>query len=61
MNQVFMFPERAPKAPPTKEDWETEYITCKHWDRPPRSRLSDPPFYPWVPSNYNVTFKLNFK
>lgn len=56
-----MFPERAPKPPPTKQDWETEYITCKHWDRPPRSRLSDTPYYPWVPNNYSVTFKLNFK
>lgn len=56
-----MFPERAPKPPPTKEDWETEYTACKFWDRPPRSHLSDTPYYPWVPNNYSVTFKLNFK
>lgn len=56
-----MFPERGPKPTPSKGDWETEYLTCKYWDRPPRHNLSDPPFYPWAPTQYSVSFKLNFQ
>lgn len=56
-----MFPEMGPKPTPTAQDWQCEYETCKHWDRPPRKFLTDPPFYPWAPTTYNVSFKLNFK
>lgn len=59
-----MFPERAPKPAPTPGDWATEYLCAKIFDRPPRSILTDTPFYPWVPKatpEFRVTFKLGFK
>lgn len=56
-----MFPERAPKAPPTSGDWEMEYLMCKIFNRPPRSKLTDHPFYPYCRNQYNVTFQLNYK
>lgn len=59
-----MFPDRAPKPPPTAGDWATEYLCAKIFDRPPRSILSDTPFYPWMPkstSQFQVSFKLGFK
>lgn len=49
---------------PTSQDWETEYQACRAFDRPPRSKLSDTPFYPWmpkVPQQFRVTFKLGFQ
>nr|UHS18295.1 MAG: hypothetical protein [Alphatorquevirus sp.] len=49
------------KRTPTKGDWETEYQACKAFDRPPRTDLSRPPCYPWMPPTFNVSFKLNFK
>jgi len=57
----YMFPERAPKRIPTSGDWEMEYLMCKIFDRPPRSQLTDRPFYPWCKNQYNVTFQLNYK
>lgn len=50
--------------PPTKEDWQCEYEACKVWDRPPRNKLTDKPYYPWMPPpkpKFSVTFKLGFK
>lgn len=61
MNKVFLFPERAPKPAPTSGDWATELEACRAWDRPMRNNLSDTPFYPWMPTNFRVSFKLGFK
>lgn len=60
---MYLFPDRAPKPAPSKGDWETEYQACKAFDRPPRSILSDNPFYPWMPKqapSFKVSFKLGF-
>lgn len=59
-----MFPERGPKPAPSTGDWETEYMACKFWDRPPRKYLTDTPFYPWMPPappKFSVSFKLGYK
>lgn len=59
-----MFPDRAPKPSPTPGDWATEYLCARIFDRPPRSVLTDTPFYPWVPKptpEFRVSFKLGFK
>jgi len=57
----YLFPERAPKPPPSSGDWAMEYLMCKIFDRPPRSRLTDTPYYPYCKNQYNVTFQLNYK
>lgn len=59
-----MFPEMAPKPAPSPGDWATEYLCAKIFDRPPRSVLTDTPFYPWLPKStpdFRVSFKLGFK
>ncbi|BAB79347.1 hypothetical protein TTV12_gp1 [Torque teno virus 12] len=57
----WLFPERKPKPPPSSGDWAMEYLMCKIMNRPPRTHLTDPPFYPYCKNNYNVTFQLNYK
>lgn len=56
-----MFPERGPRPTPTSQAWEDEYVTAKHWNRPPRTFLNDRPFYPWCPPALKVKFSLNFQ
>lgn len=56
-----MFPDMFPKPAPSSNDWREEFMACKYWDRPPRSDLNKKPFYPWMPSTFNVKFSLNFK
>lgn len=59
-----MFPPDTPRPIITKEGWEDEFVTCKHWDRPARSYYTDRPTYPWMPKappQCNVSFKLGFK
>lgn len=56
-----MFPERAPKPTPSRGDWETEYAACRAFDRPPRSDLRSTPYYPGVPTPWQVKFSLSFK
>lgn len=56
-----MFPERAPKPTPSRGDWETEYAACRAFDRPPRSNLRSTPYYPGVPTPWQVKFSLSFK
>jgi len=48
---------------PTASDWQTEYESCRAFDRPPRTNLKDNPFYPWMPKPhpFRVTFKLGFQ
>lgn len=60
---MYLFPDRAPKPPPTSGDWATEYAAAAAFDRPPRGNLSDNPFYPWMPTNtkFSVTFKLGWR
>lgn len=61
MNRVYLFPDRAPKPKPTSGDWETEYAACSAFDRPARTNLSSPPYYPGVPTPWQVKFSLKFQ
>lgn len=59
-----MFPPEGPRPITTREGWEDEYCTAKHWGRPVRSYYTDIPFYPEVPKvppQFSVTFKLGWK
>ncbi|BAB61604.1 hypothetical protein TTV8_gp1 [Torque teno virus 8] len=61
--RAYLFPKRLPQVW-TKQDWETEYQTCAALDRPARTNLSSPPFYPWLPrapQSFKVSFKLGFQ
>lgn len=56
-----MFPPEGPKPIRGPEAWADEYCTAAYWDRPPRTHHTDTPYYPWVPKQYSVSFKLGFK
>ena len=61
-NKVYLFePPRGLLPIVGREAWEDEYTTCKYWDRPPRTNHLDTPTYPWMPTNFKVSFKLGFK
>ncbi len=44
----------------TPKEMEEEKWLCKIFKRPPTEMVLDPPFYPWLPPEPYVNFKLNF-
>lgn len=61
MNRVYLFPDSAPRPVPSRGDWETEYAACKAFDRPARTNLNSMPYYPGVPTPWQVKFSLKFQ
>lgn len=57
-----LFPPEKPKNRRLNRfELQDEIETAKHWFRPVRSYVQDPPFYPWVIPEPLVNFALKFK
>ena len=56
-----MFPPEGPRPICTSQGWAQEFEAAKHWDRPVRSFYTDTPNYPWMPTQFKVSFKLGFQ
>lgn len=50
-----------PAPAPSSQDWATEFLAAKTFDRPVRSNLKDIPYYPYVKNQWNVYFDLSFE
>nr|UHS18471.1 MAG: hypothetical protein [Betatorquevirus sp.] len=56
-----MFPPEKPKNRRFNPyELEDEIVTAKHWHRPVKSYVYDPPFYPWCVPEPVVNFHLKY-
>lgn len=58
--KVQLFPEKRKNRRLTPYEMQDELFIAKWLKRPPRTYFDDRPFYPWLPPEPMVNFKLNY-
>lgn len=58
--KVKLFPEKRKNRRLTPYEMQDELFIAKWLHRPPRTYFDDTPFYPWLPPEPVVNFKLNY-